>query len=50
MCTYIIPNVSSSVQNREIHKLTQAYGAFHLVSRCYNFNSEAKFDHVIICV
>lgn len=34
MCTYIIPNISNTVQIREI-QLTQSNGAFHFITcRC----------------
>lgn len=33
LCTYIVPNISSSVR---IHKFTKGNGMSHLVAWCYN--------------
>lgn len=34
LCSYIIENVFSNVQTREIHRFTQAHGEFQLASIC----------------
>ena len=46
LCFFIIPNVSSNVQTREIHKLTQGDDVFHLVTSSCSFRRESEWGEV----